>query len=77
MEFMWRELSLSDHPNPVKRSNIKHVLDLLMPLFAHILVPIFLVGMAGSAVVCVVTTFLDIQQFASDDTAEPTRDSGL
>jgi len=53
------------------------VLDLFMPLFAHILVPIFLVGMAGSAVVCVVTTFLDIQQFASDDTAEPTRDSGL
>jgi hypothetical protein len=53
------------------------VLDLLMPLIAHILVPMFLVGMAGSAIVCVVTTVLDIQQFTSDDAPEPTRESGL
>jgi hypothetical protein len=52
------------------------VLDLLIRGLSHVLVPMFLVGMGGSAVVVAITLVKDIHDFFSDNgdeasTADP------
>jgi hypothetical protein len=54
------------------------VFNALMHLVSAIFVPLFLVGMAGSAVVCVITVAHDIKDFFDEDVVEENaRDGGL
>jgi len=75
-----RESTTAAPPWPTvssEESKLIVVLDFLMPLLARALVPLFFLGIAGSAVVCVVTTLLDVQEFTSDDETQPVHDGGL
>lgn len=42
------------------------MLDLIVRALSHLLVPMFLIGMAGSAVVVVITLTKDLTDFLSD-----------
>ena len=43
------------------------MLDLVLRTLSHILVPMFLIGMAGSAIVVAITLFHDVHEFFLDD----------
>lgn len=52
------------------------MLDAVIHTLSHLLVPTFLFGMAGSAIVVVVTLTRDLTDFLSDSGSEaPTQDS--
>jgi hypothetical protein len=53
------------------------MLDPLMRALAHVLVPMFLVGMAGSALVVAITLVHDIHDFFSDNGNEAASTDGL
>lgn len=42
------------------------MLDLIMRALSHLLVPLFLLGMAGSAIVVLITLATDFTDFLSD-----------
>ena len=42
------------------------MLDLLIRALSHILVPLFLLGLAGSAIVVVITLIHDVHEFFTD-----------
>lgn len=45
------------------------MLDATMRLLAHVLMPLFFLGLAGSAVVVAITFFHDVIEFFSEDDA--------
>ena len=51
----------------IRRHTIKRMFDLFLRALSHILVPMFLIGMAGSAIVVVITLAHDIHEFFLDD----------
>lgn len=53
------------------------MLDLLVRAISHVLVPLFLIGMAGSAVVVAITVVHDIHDFFADNGEEKTSPDGL
>ena len=53
------------------------VLDLLIRALSHLLVPMFLIGMAGSAVVVAITLAKDLHDFLSDDGSESSTPDSL
>ena len=53
------------------------VLDLLIRALSYVLVPMFLVGMAGSAVVVAITLAKDLHDFLSDDGSETSTPESL
>lgn len=53
------------------------MLDHLIRALAHILVPMFLIGMAGSALVVAITLIHDIHDFFSDNGNEAASTDGL
>ena len=59
------------------RHRIDDMLDLLIRALSHVLVPMFLVGMVGSAVVVSITLVHDIADFLSDGGNENSSPDGL
>ena len=53
------------------------MIDVVIRALAHVLVPMFLVGMAGSAIVVVITVVHDINDFFSDSGDEAAAHDGL
>ncbi|MGI4852631.1 MAG: hypothetical protein ACRYF4_01135 [Janthinobacterium lividum] len=53
------------------------LLDLVIRGLSHILIPLFLVGMAGSAVIVVITLADDVTDFLSDSGNESAPHDGL
>ncbi len=48
-------------------SHVYHLVDLVIRGLSHILVPMFLVGMAGSSLVVAITVVHDLIDFFSDE----------
>lgn len=42
------------------------MLDLLIRALSHVLVPMFLIGLAGSAIVVIITLVNDVHEFFTD-----------
>ncbi|WP_170835082.1 hypothetical protein [Terriglobus roseus] len=53
------------------------MLDLIVRAISHVLVPMFLIGMGGSAIVVAITVVHDIHDFFSDNGEEATSPDGL
>jgi hypothetical protein len=53
------------------------MLDLIVRAISHVLVPMFLIGMAGSAIVVAITVVHDIHDFFSDNGESTTSPDGL
>lgn len=53
------------------------LVDLVIRGLSHILIPLFLVGMAGSAIIVVITLADDVTDFLSDSGNESTSHDGL
>ena len=53
------------------------MVDVFMRGLAHLLVPMFLVGMAGAAIVVIITVVLDLNDFFSDSGDEASTHDGL
>ena len=47
------------------------MLDVILPLLSRILVPLFILGMAGSTVVVAMTFFHDVYDFFAKDESVP------
>ncbi|MGI4755454.1 MAG: hypothetical protein ACRYGF_01240 [Janthinobacterium lividum] len=53
------------------------MLDLVIRSLSHLLIPMFLLGMAGSSIVVVITLASDITDFLSDSGNESSTHEGL
>ena len=67
MRIAW---SLAFHAGRTTKAYNHSMLDLLIRALSHLLIPMFLVGMAGAAVVVAITLFHDLHDFLSDDGSE-------
>jgi hypothetical protein len=56
---------------------MSHLLDLLVRALSHVLVPMFLIGMGGSAIVVAITLTKDLTDFLSDSGNERSTPDGL
>lgn len=59
------------------RLTISLMLDLVIRALSHVLIPMFLIGMAGSAVVVVITLVHDLHDFLSDSGSESSTPESL
>ena len=55
----------------------RNMLNLLVRGLSHVLIPMFLIGMAGSAVVVAITLFKDMHDFLSDSGSESSTPDSL
>ena len=53
------------------------MLDFILPVLARVLVPMFILGMAGSALVVIITLAEDFSDFLSDSGNEAASHDGL
>ncbi|AFL87914.1 hypothetical protein Terro_1608 [Terriglobus roseus DSM 18391] len=59
------------------RHTINGMLEIFVRAISHVLVPMFLIGMAGSAVVVAITVVHDIHDFFADNGEESKSPDGL
>ena len=67
MRIAW---SLAPHAAHIAKAYNDVMLDLLIRALSHLLIPMFLIGMAGSAVVVAITLVHDLHDFLSDSGSE-------
>jgi hypothetical protein len=74
MRIAW---SLAFHAGRALKAYNRVMLDLLIRGLSHVLIPMFLVGMVGSAVVVIITLVHDLHDFLSDGGSETSTPESL